>query len=99
MLAVDQAADQRDLAKGALQQMGALHPFDELMLQYVRRKERAGIDNRLHRPRAKRRIGGDENQWAIARRLHAASEEHAEDRTSTRMNSRHKCASRMPATD
>src|SRR3546814_5058867 len=78
MLAVDQAADQRDLAKGALQQMGALHPFDELMLQYVRRKERAGIDNRLHRPRAKRIIGGDETQWAIARRLHAASEEHAE---------------------
>src|SRR3546814_13588813 len=58
--------------------MGALHPFDELMLQYVRRKERAGIDNRLHRPRAKRIIGGDETQWAIARRLHAASEEHAE---------------------
>src|SRR3546814_8970666 len=78
MLAVDQAADQRDLAKGALQQMGALHPFDELMLQYVRRKERAGIDNRLHRPRAKRIIGGDETQWSIARRLHAASEEHAE---------------------
>src|SRR3546814_20738573 len=48
------------------------------MLQYVRRKERAGIDNRLHRPRAKRIIGGDETQWAIARRLHAASEEHAE---------------------
>src|SRR3546814_11100349 len=39
---------------------------------------RAGIDNRLHRPRAKRIIGGDETQWAIARRLHAASEEHAE---------------------
>src|SRR3546814_11884436 len=39
---------------------------------------RAGIDNRLHRPRAKRIIGGDETQWTIARRLHAASEEHAE---------------------
>jgi hypothetical protein len=42
MVALDEAADHRDLAEGALQQVRALHPFDELVLEDVGREEAAG---------------------------------------------------------
>jgi hypothetical protein len=35
MLALDQSADHRHLAKRALEQRRLLHPFDKFLLQYV----------------------------------------------------------------
>ena len=43
MVALDQPADHRHLAEGALQQVRALHPVDELVLEDVGREERGRI--------------------------------------------------------
>src|SRR3546814_13930993 len=57
MLALDQTADHRDLAEGALEQVRLPHPIDEFVLEDVGRKQARGIGDGIERRSEERRVG------------------------------------------
>src|SRR3546814_14620633 len=62
MLALDQTADHRDLAEGALEQVRLPHPIDEFVLEDVGRKQARGIGDGIERIGGDRIIAGEETE-------------------------------------
>src|SRR5437868_15242433 len=71
VLPLDEAADHRNLAKGSLQQVRTLDPFDEFALQDVGREQRLGVADRFESVAGKAEIDGDKAHWLEACSLHA----------------------------
>ena len=78
MVALDEPADHRHLAKGVLQQQALLDPVDELLFENVGREEGFRVCNRIEAVAGEGVIVGDEAERFEPRMLHPARDQHAQ---------------------
>ena len=78
MLAFNQPANHRNLAKGAPQEVRILDPFNKLILQNLWRQERRRVSNRLQTPNSQGIVIGNKAHGRKAAILHPAGNQHAE---------------------
>ena len=74
MLALDEPADDRDLAEGAFEQVRLLDPLDEFMFENVGGEQGRGVDDFLEPVAGERIVVGDEAKRFEPGAFHAAGD-------------------------